>query len=289
MPNDPAEDIPLLGPLIVKPLKSLLCPAEPVPEGRSSTAEQEIITDAAGNIKTDLTGILKANTAIKKKLPNDVEPKTIDAKANNSLGELKRLGDANGKLKITNDANVLLIDEQAARIKVLEDEKAAGLTVMYGWIILGGLVGVGVGIGIIVLSQGAAMKMGLAVAVGSISVAALALTFDEYGCYIGYATLVFVIGGMIYGALIVRKKYKEKDSEQKKGHHTERQLVRDMQMILEYLPDDTRKYVMDHMSRERGDDHKNRIKELKKMDSLGTPKAKTVTIPLKEPPDVTSS
>lgn len=288
-PNDPLEDIPLVGPLIVKPMKQLMCPAEPVPEARSSSAEQKIIAETAGNIATDQKDILKANTVIKKKLPNDAEPKIIDARANNSLGELKRLNDANTKLKVTNETNVQLIADKDARIKELEDEKAAGLQAMYGWVILIGIIGVGVGIGIVVLSQGSAMKLGLGVAAGSITIAVVALTFDEYGCYIAYVGAALVIGAMIWGAFIVRKKYKEKDSEQKKGHHTERQLVRDMQMILEYLPDDTRKYVMDHMSRERGDEHKNRIKELKKMDSLGEPTAKTFTIPLKETDDVSTS
>jgi len=284
----PLKDVPIVGPLIIQPIEGALCPAEPIPEAHSSSEEQKVIADAAGNIEKDQKDILKANTAIKKKLPNDAEPRTIDAKANNSLGELKRLGDANVKLKITNETNVQLIADKDARIKELEDEKAAGLQAMYGWVILIGIIGVGVGIGIVVLSQGSAMKLGLGVAAGSITIAVVALTFDEYGCYIAYVGAALVIGAMIWGALIVRKKYKEKDSEQKKGHHTERQLVRDMQMILEYLPDDTRKYVMDHMSRERGDAHKDRIKELKKMDSLGEPKAKTVTIPLKETTDVSS-
>jgi len=287
----PFKDVPIVGPLIIQPIEGAVCPVEPPPVARSTSEEQKVIADAAGKIEKDQKDILKANTVIKQKLPNDVEPKTIDAKANNSLGELKRLQDSNDKLKVTNEANVQLIADLQARVTKLEDEIASGLTAMYGWIIFVGIVGVGIGIGIIVLSQGSAMKLGLGVAAGSITIAVTALTFDEYGCEIAYAGAAVVIGGMLYGALIVRKKYKEKDSEKKQGHHTERQLVRDMQMILEYLPDDTRKYVMDHMSRERGDAHKNRIKELKKMDSLGEPKSKKapLTIPLKETEDVATS
>lgn len=245
----------------------------------STGQEQKVIKSAAEQIENDQKGILQNNEAIKKKLPDDKEPKNIDELANSSLAQVKRLQDANASLKLKNEESKQQIDALIKDRDNWKDQAENRYAWMYGAMILVGVGLIALGGGLFVFTQGTGWKMAATSASTGLVVLVLGITIPEYAEWIGLAGAGIMALAMGFGVWVVMKNYKEKDKTVKRDHHIKRQLVKDMQATLETMPGDKAIEVMNRMSHERDDEYKTHIKELKALDGLGKPR---IVVPTKQ-------
>ncbi len=270
-------------PLLIISLILVSCHTTPKEGGGVGTdtgREREVIGEAGKQIESDQKGILANNEVVKKKLPNDKEPKNIDKLANSSLSEVKRLNDAIVSLKIKGDEGDKLLGEMTVDRDKWKGKAENRYAWMYGAMILIGVGLIALGGGLFVFTQGGGWKMAVTSGATGLIILVLGITIPQYAKWIALGGATIMIGAMGFGVWIVLRTYKEKDKIAKRDHHVKRQLVKDVQASLEAMPGDKASELMGRMSHERDANYKSHISELKALDGLGKPKLQL--IPLKK-------
>lgn len=271
------ERTPLIGPL--------LCPPEapPVVTGDLQTDEQQSAIAESADAIGESAGVIKNESAgVRARHPDDPAPPVLDGTAERLRIEAAKLRQQVAALGEKQDAadkrlqaNASRIHDLEAQLKEAQDEMGWIYTVLYAAMIGIGVVVLAAAGFIMWVSQGQQWRMAIGVAIGGGTFVIMGVTLPQYGVYIGWFGLVFVIGGMVAAGLYIRNKLTEDEQ-------TQHQLVRDVQTALEHDPIT----ALDIMSRQNTDQHKQKVKELKKANRLGPPKiaADRLQKPVAAPP-----
>lgn len=259
-------------------------PKKPVKVPAGTGNQQASIGKSADNIDKSASTIKDTARSIGRQLPDSSEPQVIEDEASKIQVEAGKLRTVNDSLKEKDELVTKQQEADQTRIgdleMELEDAQSQGAwlyTVLYVAMIACGVAGMAAGIGLIFF--GFPTKVGFGVAGTSLVVMVAGITIPTYGCYIGMAGAVIAIVAMVWGGILVRKRWLDQTAQAEKDEKMKVHLVRATQVAIENDPVQALK-ILSTLS---CDETKDEIRRIKRKDQLGKFQPVSDTLEAAEP------